>query len=215
MSIRVMIADDHPVVREGLRSAILQSDADIEVVAEAANGLEALGLSEAHAVDVYIIDVAMPLLNGIDTTVRLRRQNPDARVIILSIHDSEGIVTRAIEAGVNGYVLKETATRDIVHAIREVYRGGYFLSPGISKYVVRGFLATRQAAARGIKMLTSREREVLQLVAEGFSTKGIAARLDVSANTVHVHKNNIRSKLGLHKQADLVRYAVREGLVKA
>ncbi|MBN1424123.1 response regulator transcription factor [Candidatus Fermentibacteria bacterium] len=214
MSIKVMIADDHPVIREGLRAAMAKSATDIEVVAEAGNGAEALELAKTHPADVYLLDVAMPLLNGIETAVRLRREYPDARIIILSIHDSEGIVTRAIEAGVNGYVLKETATRDILQAIREVHRGGFFLSPCISRYIVRGFLAKRPATPHSTA-LTSREREVLQLVAEGFSTKGIAARLSVSANTIHVHKNNIRTKLGLHTQAGLIRYAVREGMVKA
>ncbi|MCU0611242.1 MAG: GAF domain-containing protein [Candidatus Eisenbacteria bacterium] len=190
---------------------------DIEVVAEAGSGFEAIEFAKSRAADVYLLDVAMPLLNGIETAIRLRREDPDAKIVMLSIHDSEGIVTRAIESGINGYVLKESAMRDIIQAVREVYRGKFFLSPGVSRFVVQGFLAKRQAPpkARNRGTLTVREREVLQLIAEGFTSKGIAQRLDVSINTVHVHKNNIRVKLGLHKQADLVRYAVREGIAKA
>ena len=214
MSIRVMIADDHPVVREGLRGAVARNTTDIEVVAEASDGLDLLAHATSTPADVYVVDVSMPKLNGIEAAIRLRRQNPNAKIIILSIHDSEAIVARAIEAGINGYVLKESAVRDVIQAIREVYRGKFFLSPGISRFVVEGFLAKRRAAitTRGTGELTAREREVLQLVAEGLSTKGIAAQLALSVNTVRVHKNNIRSKLGLHKQAELIRYAVREGI---
>jgi len=214
MKIRVMIADDHPVVREGLRGAITQNTTDIEVVAEARNGPDLLAQAESTGADVYVVDVSMPLLNGIETAARLRRLDPRAKILMLSIHDSEAIVARAIEAGIDGYLLKESAVREVIQAIREVHRGRFFLSPGISRFVVEGFLGRRRdsAAPRRKGDLTLREREVLQLVAEGFTTKGIAERLGLSPNTVRVHKNSIRSKLGLHRQSDLIRYAVREGI---
>jgi len=217
MSIRVLIADDHPIVREGLRAAIHNDQAsDIEIVAEASNGREVLEIADKKQIDVYILDIMMPLLNGIETASRLSRMNPDSRIIILSVHDSRMFVEKAIKAGAKAYILKESSIEEIVHAIREVYRGKSFLSPAVTQYIIDGFIkkAQQSGKAASIVALTTREKEVLQLLAEGFTSKEIATRLSLALNTVHVHKKNIMQKLDLHKQADLVRFAIKEGISK-
>jgi len=217
MSIRVLIADDHPIVREGLRAAIHNDQAsDIEIVAEASNGREVLEIADKKQIDVYILDIMMPLLNGIETASRLSRMNPDSRIIILSVHDSRMFVEKAIKAGAKAYILKESSIEEIVHAIREVYRGKSFLSPAVTQYIIDGFIkkAQQSGKAASIVALTTREKEILQLLAEGFTSKEIATRLSLSLNTVHVHKKNIMQKLDLHKQADLVRFAIKEGISK-
>ena len=214
--IRVVIADDHPVVRDGLRLTLEKEADDVEVVGEASNGPEALGLADSLLAHVYIIDITMPELNGIETTRRLLKQHPEAKVIILSLHGNEAFVRQAIESGASGYLLKESATRDVLNAIRDVHAGRCYLSPGVAHVVVSGYLGHSDGATppsdRGT--LTGREREIVQLIAEGASSKEIAAKLGLSVNTVHVHRSNLMSKLDLHKQTDIVRYAIREGLAK-
>lgn len=217
MSIRVLVADDHPVVRDGLRAAIQSAAAGlIEVVAEASNGNEVLDLAEKARIDVFVLDISMPVLNGIETAARLLRKDPAARVIILSVHDSRMFVEKALRVGARGYVLKESSTGEIVKAIREVYEGRSFLSPAVTQYIIDGFISKAHDAGKApsVVTLTSREREILQLLAEGFSAKDIAARLSLSLNTVHVHKKNIMHKLDMHRQADLVRFAIKEGISK-
>ena len=216
MSIRVVIVDDHPVVRDGLRFAIARASDEIDVVGEAGNGRELLDLAgEAHA-DVYIVDVTMPVINGLDATRELLRRNPSARVIMLSLHDSEAVVEASLHAGARGFVTKETATRNVVEAIREVHRGGYFLSPDVAsclvKLVRQGDCCPRQPP--GTKPLTPRERTILQLIGEGHCTKEIASRLALSTGTVHKHRTNLMAKLGAHDAAALVRPALREGVAK-
>jgi len=216
MTIKVLLADDHPVVRDGLRYVVENKSDDIKIAAEASNGQEVLQNAEGTAIDVFIIDISMPILNGLDTAERLITKNADTKVIILSIHGSRNFVEKALGIGVKGYLLKESATEDIVQAIHEVHQGRYFLSPAISKFVVNGFVGKSREYVRKEKItkLTQREREVLQLIAEGFSSKEIQRHLKLSLNTVLVHRKNIMHKLGIHKQADLVRYAIKEGICK-
>jgi DNA-binding NarL/FixJ family response regulator len=216
MSIRVVLADDHPIVRAGLRAVIEKSKEDIVIVDEAINGKDVLKIAEKSAVDVYLLDVEMPHLNGIETAERLLGKDPKTKIIILSIHDSRIFVHRALRSGVKGYILKENATEEVIQAIQEVFRGRFFLSPGISSYIVDGFLG--KVGARKEKSaetgLTKREREVLQLIGEGSTNKEIAQKLNLYLNTVHVHRRNLMQKLNIHKQADLIRYTIKEGISK-
>ena len=217
MSIRVILADNHPVVREGLRYAVeKRGGEDVKIVGEASNGEEVLEISRKSPADVYILDASMPGLNGIDTAEKLMQAEPECRVIILSIYDSRTLVEKAFRCGVRGYILKESATDEVIQAIREVYKGRFFLSPVIAKYIVDGFTGKIQSRDGSDKeaTLTKREREVLQLIAEGHTSKEIAAELNIYLNTVHVHRRKIMRKLDIHKQADLVRYAIKEGIAK-
>jgi two-component system, NarL family, response regulator NreC len=216
MSIRVVLADDHPVVRAGLRAVIEKSKEDIAIVDEAINGMEVLKIAEKSPADVYLLDVEMPHLNGIETAERLLKKDPKAKIIILSIHDSRIFVQRALRCGVKGYILKESATDEVIQAIQEVYKGRFFLSPGISNYIVDGFLG--KIGARKDKSagngLTKREREIVQLIGEGCTNKEIAQKLNLYLNTVQVHRRNLMHKLNIHKQADLIRYTIKEGISK-
>jgi DNA-binding NarL/FixJ family response regulator len=214
MSIEVILADDHAVVIDGIKAVVDRKGEDIEIIGEATNGKEVLEMAKHSPADVYVLDVAMPILNGIETTERLRKMDQKCKIIILSMYDDKTFVEKAFKYGANGYILKETATEEIIRAIREVCMDQYYLSPKISKFVIKGFLGKRyyyeQKKQEGA--LTKREREILQLIAEGFTNKEIAIHLKLSLNTVHVHRNNIMSKLDIHKQADLIRYALKEGI---
>jgi len=213
MSIEIILADDHDVVRDGLKAVIERGDKDIKIIGEAVNGREVLKMAEKKPADVYILDVAMPVLNGIETTVRLMKINPKSRIIILTMYDNMSFVREVLKYGAKGYILKENASEEIVHAICEVHKNGCFLSPQIAKYIVNGFLGKADAIGKdAITQLTGREREVLQLVAEGSSSKEVAVQLKISLNTVHVHRNNIMKKLNLHKQSELIKYALKEGI---
>lgn len=216
MRIKVLLADDHPLVRYGLKSAIERNCKDIKVVGEASNGKEVLELAKEKHVDVYILDISMPILNGIETVLRLKEIDPKSKAIILSIHDKRIFVEKALESGARGYLLKESATEEVIRAIREVYMGRFYLSPAISSFVVNGFLGKIHGPpiSEKIVKLTKREREILQLIAEGFTNKEIAGKLNLSLYTVHVHRRNIMQKLNIHKHADLVRYAIKEGISK-
>ena len=214
MDIEVILADDHAVVREGIKIAIEGKAEDIKIIAEASNGDEVLKIAKKDPADIYVLDISMPILNGIETTRRLKKRYPESKVIILSIHDEKIFVEKALKCGARGYLLKESATDEVIYAIREVHMGRFYLSPKVSKFVVQEFLGRRHNYALREKVigLTEREREILQLIAEGFSTKETAKKLEISLNTVHVHRNNIMHKLDLHKQADLIRYALKEGI---
>jgi DNA-binding NarL/FixJ family response regulator len=216
MSIRVVLADDHSIVRAGLRAVIEKSKEDIAIVDEATNGKDVLKIAEKSPVDVYLLGVEMPHLNGIETAERLLKKDPKTKIIILSIHDSRVFVQRALRCGVKGYILKESATEEVIQAIQEVFRGRFFLSPGISSYIVDGFLG--KVGARNDKGagngLTKREREVLQLIGEGCTNKEIAQKLNLYLNTVQVHRRNLMQKLNIHRQADLIRYTIKEGISK-
>lgn len=215
MSIRVVIADDHPVVRDGLRLAIEQSGADIVVAGEAADGLEALELARTARADVFILDVTMPNLNGIETIRELRKRDPDAKCIVLSLHGSEALVDEALAAGARGYLTKEAVTRTVVEAVKEVSAGRSYLCPRVAHVVLEGRARRRRAARRAASpTLSGQERKVLQLVAEGRTNKEMAELLKISVHTVHVHRTSLMAKLDLHNRAGLIRYALREGLAK-
>ena len=210
-AIRVLIADDHNLFRAGVRG-LLRSFGGIEVVGEATDGNDALAQAAALRPDVLLMDVGMPGLNGIDATGRVRAATPTTRVVILSMHTREEHVTRAIKAGAAGYVLKDAQPDELERAVRQVARGEPYLSPAVSKYVVQSY-ARGGDGRTGLERLTSRQREVLQLIAEGYTTKAIAARLMVSVKTVETHRAQLMERLEIRDVAGLVRFALRRGLV--
>jgi two-component system response regulator NreC len=209
MAIRILLADDHKIVRQGLRSLLLQKEG-FEVVGEAENGQEAARLAEKLCPDVAILDVGMPILNGIDATREILRVSPRTRTILLTMHDDDGFVLKSLRAGVRGYLLKARAAEDLVQAIGVVSKGEVYLSPGISETVVQAYL---NAVVPQPELLSDRERQVLQLVAEGKRTKEIAQILGVSTSTAESHRNHIMQKLNIHEIAGLVRYAIGHGLI--
>ena len=208
--IRVLLADDHAIVREGLR-ALLTREADIEVVAEAGDGREALRLAQATRADVAAMDLSMPLLNGLEAGRQMASWDRGPRPILLTMHAEDRYVLEALRAGIRGYVLKKQAAADLVRAIREVAGGSVYLSPGISAIVAA---AVRSPAPPPEDPLTAREQEVLQLVAEGKTTKEIAGILGVSVKTADAHRTRLMQKLNIHDIANLTRYAIRRGLIQ-
>lgn len=217
MSIRLVIADDHPVVRDGLRLTIERSGRDIRIVGEANDGLEVLKLASSTAVDVFLLDITMPHQNGIETTRELLRRSPTAAVIILSLHDTKVMVEEALAAGARGYLTKEMATQTVVEAVTQVHAGRSYLCPRIAHFVIEAGVQKRRLPRRrgaGTEALTRQERRVLQLIAEGHGNREIAALLGLSPNTIHVHRTHLMAKLDLHKQADLVRHALKAGIAK-
>lgn len=213
-SIRILLADDHTVVRDGLR-ALLEKQADMTVVAEAGDGRESVRLAEEHTPDVVVMDIAMPNMNGIEATRRILEQNPACAVVILSMHQDESYVLRSLKAGAKGYLLKDSLRGDVVDAIRTVSRGRSYLTRKVSRILQEDYV--RQMERRGVEdsydLLTSREREILQLVAEGKANKEVAALLNISLTTVETHRTHILQKLGLHSIPDLILYAVRKGII--
>lgn len=209
--IRVVIADDHKILREGLRS-LMEKEDDIEVVGEAENGKETLSVVEKAAPHIVVMDVAMADLNGMEATRQLKKINPSVKVIGLSGHPNRSYVTEMLKAGASGYVVKNRAYEDLVRAIREVLKGNMYLSPEVTPGVVDAHFASSKKANPAFATLTAREREVLQLLAEGKTTKWIASELTISVKTVETHRRNIMEKLDLHSVAELTKYAVREGV---
>jgi DNA-binding NarL/FixJ family response regulator len=213
---RVLLADDHTLVRAGIR-ALLQSLPGVEIVAEASDGREALALLASEKPDVALVDISMPALNGLEVAARVAQASPRTRLVILSMHGDPGHVAQALRAGVAGYLLKDAAVEELPVLLRAVARGETYLSPAISKQVVAGFLqrGTDLASPGGDDRLTPRQREILQLVAEGKSSKEVAHVLDISLKTVETHRAQIMERLEIRDLAGLVRYAVRTGLVSA
>jgi DNA-binding NarL/FixJ family response regulator len=206
---RILLADDHPIVRRGLRD-LLHSEPDLEVVAEAGDGAEALALAKTHEIDLAILDVTMPRMTGLQAAAVLAAQDPAPRILMLSMHESEQFVFEALRAGAHGFVLKTTADRELIAACRAVMRGETYLHAGAVAALVR-----EQLARGGPEdPLTPRELEVLKPVAEGYTSQEIASLLVISAKTVHRHRANILDKLGLRDRVDLTRYAIRRGLVQ-
>jgi DNA-binding NarL/FixJ family response regulator len=206
---RIILADDHLIVRQGLKS-ILEKESNT-VVGEAGDGREAVRLAQELSPDIAVLDLSMPLLNGLDAAREIGKVSPQTRVILLTMHTEDPYVMEALRAGIRGYLLKTQAAQDLVQAIYEVSRGSMYLSPGISRAVVDAYLAKTELPP---DPLTPREREVLQLIAEGKTTKEAAAVLGVSVKTAESHRTRIMEKLEIHETASLVRYAIRRGLVQ-
>jgi two-component system response regulator NreC len=214
MPIRILLADDHAVVRDGVR-ALLEKQPDMAVVAEAGDGREAALMAEEHRPDVVVMDIAMPNLNGIDATRRILASHPQTGVVILSMHQDESYVLRSLKAGAKGYLLKDSLRSDILDAIRAVAQGRSFLTRKISRMMQEDYI--RELEQRGLEdsydLLTDREREVLQLAAEGKPNKEIAGELNIGLTTVETHRTHILQKLGLHSVPELILYAVRKGII--
>jgi two-component system, NarL family, response regulator NreC len=210
MSIRVLLADDHALVRQALR-ALLDREG-IQVVAEASQGQEAVSLASTMRPDIAVLDISMPTMNGLDAVRELHQLSPRTKSILLTRHDEDQYVMAALQAGIRGYVLKTQAAVDLVQAIRRVHNGEVYLSPGVSGALVEAFLSKSGLPA---EPLSPRERQVLQLVGEGRSTKEIADLLCISVKTVESHRARLMQKLDIHDVARLVRYAIRRGIVEA
>jgi two-component system response regulator NreC len=213
-SIRILLADDHGVVRKGLRF-LIERQSGMEVVGEAQDGREAVRLAEELDPTIVIMDIAMPKLNGIDATAQIVKRNPGIGVIILSMHSDEGYLVRVLAAGARGYLLKDSAELDLVQAIQTVVQGKPFFSPQIAQTLLEDYM--RQLQQRGIQdsydLLTAREKEILQLLAEGKSNKEVASLLNLSVYTVETHRANLMQRLHLHSTAEIVLYAVRKRII--
>jgi two-component system response regulator NreC len=212
--IRVILADDHSVMRHGLR-LILEQQEDFEVLGEANDGREAVSLAEALHPDVAVLDITMPNLNGIEAARQISDKQPNVAIVVLSMHADEGYVLRALKAGARGYLLKESPEGDFVSAIRSVSEGKAFFSPAVSRLLVEDYVRRLQDKdiEDSYELLTSREREILQLIAEGKSNKDVANMLNLSLYTVETHRSNILEKLNLHSVPELILYAVRKGVI--
>ena len=209
MSLRIILADDHPIVRQGFK-AILEREG-FEVVGEAADGHEAVRLAQTLRPDVAVLDLIMPGLNGLDAARAVLQASPRTKTILLTVHKEDQYVLGALQAGIKGYVLKTQPITEVVQAIQQVARGGLYLSPAVAETVVQAYLARTEFP---LDLLTPREREVVQLIAEGKTTKGIAEVLGVSVKTAESHRANIMEKLDIHHIAGLVRYAIRRGMIQ-
>ena len=209
---RVLLADDHTLVRAGLRT-LLEGNAGVEVVAETGDGREALELIDRHRPELALLDITMPGLNGLEVAARSSRASPNTRIVILSMHAGEAYVAQALRAGVSGYLLKDSAAAELRLALESVSRGDTYLSPAISRQVVEGFLKSGAETTDPLSGLTARQREILQLIAEGRSTREIAADLGVSIKTVEAHRTQLMDRLDIHDVPGLVRFAIRVGLV--
>jgi DNA-binding NarL/FixJ family response regulator len=212
--IRVVLADDHSIVRKGLRS-VIEDDASVSVVGEAATGLEAVAVCHELQPDVVVLDIAMPSLNGIDAIASIQKGAPLTRALILSMHSDESYVLRALGAGARGYLLKDAAEHDVLPAIRAIAAGDSFLSPAIAQTLLEDYV--RSLRQRGLQdsydLLTERERQVLQLLAEGRSNKEVAQVLNLAVSTVDSHRANLMQKLNLHSTAEIVLYAMRKRII--
>jgi two-component system, NarL family, response regulator NreC len=213
-TIQILLAEDHAIMRTGLR-LVLERQADFRVIGEASDGREALAQAQKERPHVVVMDIGMPNLNGIEATRQICATTPDCAVVILSMHSDEGYVLRALKAGAKGYLLKESAENDLIAAIRAVAAGKAYFSPAVSRMLVEDYV--RQLQDREIEdsyeLLTTREREVLQLIAEGRSNKEIANQLNLSLYTVETHRGNLMEKLNLHTVPELILYAVRKGVI--
>jgi len=212
--LRILLADDHILMRSGLR-ALLDRQANLEVVGETENGRETVALAASLKPDVVVMDVGMPILNGIEATQTIVTQNPTVAVVILSMHADESYVMRALKAGARGYLLKDSAAADLIGAIQAISQGKSFFSPKVSRILAEDYVRVlkQKGAVDTYDLLTSREREILQLLAEGKTNKEVATALNISPYTVETHRSHILQKLNLHNSAELVLYAVRKGII--
>ena len=212
--IKVLLAEDHTIVRKGIRS-LLDAERHIEVVGEAENGREAVDKTESLVPDIVVMDHTMPLLNGLEATRQICRHLPQVKVLILTMHTNEEYIFQFLRAGAAGYLVKQTAPTELVAAINAIHQGESFLSPAIHKTVIEEYIRQGEAAGKSdsLDTLTDREREVLQLLAEGFSNREIGEQLNISVKTVGVHRVNLMQKLDLHSVTDLTKYAIRKGII--
>jgi two-component system response regulator NreC len=211
---RIVLADDHKLMRSGLR-VLLEQQPDLTVVGEASDGREAVALVASQRPDVLVMDIGMPSLNGIEAAAQITQSNPEAAIVMLSMHSDESYVLRALKAGAKGYLLKDSAEADLIRAVRAVAEGKSFFSPAVSKVLLDDYVRKlkRSGTEDPYDLLTPREREVLQLVAEGKSNKEVAQLLNLSVYTVETHRSNIVEKLNLHGVPELILYAVRKGII--
>ena len=209
----IVLADDHRIVRQGLR-ALLTAEANFKVIGEADDGREALELVKRLSPDVLVLDLMMPGLNGLEVARQLHKQSPKVRIVVLSMYDDEGFVLEALANGVSAYVLKDSNSSDLVQAVREVAAGHRYLSPPLSDRAIETYQQMAKTGAMDKhETLTTREREVLQLSAEGYTSSVIASRLGISTRTAETHRSRLMHKLGLHTQSDLIRYALKRGII--
>ncbi len=211
--ISVLVADDHGIVREGLRR-LLESEDDLTVASEAGDGREVLEQVEKYQPAVVVLDITMPRLGGLETLERLRAKHPDVKVILLSVHADPPFIQSAISLGADGYVLKNGRAAEIITAIRAVTKGGSYFSPVVAREIVEQLRTPKRQSSEQFSVLSSREREVLHLIAEGLSAKEIAVDLEISTKTVEAHRTSLMRKLGVRKATELVRYALRHGLIE-
>ena len=211
--IKVFVADDHTILRQGIK-ALLDNQGGIEVIGEAKDGREAIKIIEEVLPDVILMDIAMPGLNGLEATRRIKKKFPKMKVLVLTMYTNEEYIFQILNAGANGYLVKETAFQDLISAIRAVYRGEAFMSPSISKKVINNYIKRARGDKKKVHdILTTREREILQLIAEGNSNKRIAEALFISPKTAETHRTHIMDKLNIHDRAGLIKYAIRKGIV--
>lgn len=214
--IRILLADDHAILRAGL-VRLLSEESDFEVVGEADNGREAVQKVQELHPDIVLMDIGMPVMNGMEATKQIKKRDQDVKILVLTMHDNEEYLFQFLQAGASGYVLKKAADSDLVNAIHVVNRGDCFLYPSAAKMVVEDYLEKLkhgQEPTSSFDTLTDREREILTLVAEGYTNREIAEALFISVKTVETHKANIMEKLNLHKRAELVRYAIKKGMLQ-
>ena len=214
---RVLLAEDHTIVRKGLRS-LLDKETGIKVVGEAEDGREAIAKAEELHPDVVVMDIAMPGLNGLEATRQIKKRFPDIKIIILTMHTNKEYVSQTLKAGASGYLVKKAAPDELISAINAVHKGNSFLSPSISRMVIDEYIQRSKEISEGeegFEQLTVREREVLQLIAEGRKTREIAELLYISIKTVETHRAHIMNKLDIHSTAELTRYAIRKGIISS
>ena len=213
-AITIILADDHAILREGLR-LILNKESEFDVVGEASDGKEIIQLVEKLNPDIVVMDITMPKLNGLEATRQIKKKFPEVGIIILTVHETEEYVYQVFQAGASGFLCKKSAHKDLVYAIRSVYEGEYFISPHVSRSVVNEYISKtgRHTTEDNFESLTEREREILQLIAEGHPNKIISDQLNLSIKTIETHRSNIMQKLGVHNTAGLVRFAIKKGIV--
>lgn len=213
MSVTVLLADDHPVVRQGLRR-LLEAEADFTIVGEASDGLQAIQLADRLKPDILILDLMMPGVNGMEVLRQLSQVSPVTRTIVLSMYSSDAYVVEALKCGACGYILKDTGPSELIRAVREVHQGRRYLSPLLSERLIQAYIQTAQELPPDpFDSLTNREREILQLSAEGHTAAKIAQKLSISPRTVEQHRNNLMKKLNLSNQTELIRYAIKRGIL--
>ncbi|MBR4592157.1 MAG: response regulator transcription factor [Elusimicrobiaceae bacterium] len=211
---KIVLADDHAIVRTGVRTVLERLGKNMQISAELSNGKELVDYAKSHPDEIYIVDISMPVMNGIEAVEHMVKRNPDIKVVMLSMYDDRISVEKSLKAGAKGFIVKVSAADEIIEAIEEICAGRFYLCNKVSKYIVQGFLGKSSSRKSDGTGLTPKEKEVLQLIAEGYSSKQIAKSFHLSLNTIHVHRNNIMKKLGIHKQTELVRFAIKEGIAQ-